>query len=290
MTHPQPFPRQTTGPSGARLRGLLLAGGEGRRLRPLTLPLSKQLLPVYDKPMIHYPLSVLMQAGIAEIAVIVTPRDRPLFERLLGTGAQWGLRLVYLEQPRPGGLPEALILARHFLAGGPCLMALGDNILLGPGATAAVGRLVAGRGGAGILTCPVPDPWRYGVAECDRAGRVRALEEKPARPASNLALTGFFHLDGSAPARAASLTPSARGELEMVDLLRLYLAEDALVATRLPRGCHWRDAGTHDSLLEAGALVRNLTRRQGRPQGCPDAVARHPGGTLLPVPAGQARG
>ncbi|MCC6007930.1 MAG: NTP transferase domain-containing protein [Rhodobacteraceae bacterium] len=271
MTHPLPFAWR---PGAGGRRGVLLAGGEGTRLRPLTLPVSKQLLPVYDKPMVHYPLSVLMQAGIREVAIIVTPRDRPLFERLLGCGGQWGLRLVYLEQPQPGGLPQALLIAAEFLRGGPSLMVLGDNILLGEGVPAVMRRLTAETGGAGVLTCPVPDPHRYGVVEMDAAGRVLAISEKPARPASNLALAGFFAFDGQAPERAARLRPSARGELEIVDLLNLYLAEGSLTARPMARDLHWRDAGTHDSLLEAGNLVRRLTLRAGRRQGCPEQTAR----------------
>jgi glucose-1-phosphate thymidylyltransferase len=239
----------------------------------LTIGVSKQLLPVYDKPMIYYPLSVLMLAGAEEIAVITTPRDQPAFRRLLGDGTQFGLRLDYIAQPSPDGLAQAFILAEDFLAGAPAVMVLGDNIFHGGG----LGQLLAEAGrqprGARVFAHPVRDPRRYGVVETDAAGRAIGIEEKPEHPKSDLAATGLYFVDAEAPARARTVRPSPRGELEIAALLETYLAEGALRVTRLGRGFAWFDTGTHDSLIEAAEFVRTLQHRQGLRIGCPEEIA-----------------
>lgn len=252
-------------------KGIILAGGSGTRLYPVTMGLSKQLVPVYDKPMIYYPLSVLMLAGIREIAVITTPQDQAQFQAVLGDGTQWGVALTYITQPAPEGLAQAYLLAETFLDGHQSAMILGDNLFFGhglPGLMAA-----APETGGTVFGYHVADPERYGVVSFDIAGRVEAIVEKPTKPASNYAVTGLYFLDGSASARAKSVTPSARGELEIADLLQSYLTEDALNVQLMGRGYAWLDTGTHDSLLEAGNFVRTLETRQGLQVGCPEEVA-----------------
>ncbi|MGB0497383.1 MAG: sugar nucleotidyltransferase [Rubricella sp.] len=256
------------------MKGIILAGGSGTRLLPLTLATSKQLLPVYDRPMIYYPLALLMRAGIREIAIVTTPRDADAFRRLLGDGGELGIEIAWHIQDRPGGLPQAYTLTRDFLAGSASLLALGDNIFA-PGPTdRALERLRGSPGGigAGILCKPVSDPQRFGIAERDGTGRVTALVEKPDTPRSDLAVTGLYLADGTAPERACGLRPSARGELEIVDLLTGYLQEGRLAAQCLPRETDWFDSGTQDSLLEAaGALA--AAGPETRLAHAPEAVA-----------------
>lgn len=252
-------------------KGIILAGGTGTRLWPITIGVSKQLLPIYDKPMIYYPLSVLMLAGIREIAVITTPEDQDQFKRMLGDGSAWGVALSYIIQPRPEGLAQAYMLAEDFLAGGPSAMVLGDNIFFGHGLPQLMADVADG--GATVFGYHVADPERYGVVDFDAAGQVRALVEKPSDPPSNYAVTGLYFLDGSAPERARAVTPSARGELEIVSLLHSYLAEDRLQVQLMGRGYAWLDTGTHASLLDAGNFVRTLEQRQGLQAGCPEEIA-----------------
>lgn len=253
-------------------KGIILAGGSGTRLYPVTRSISKQLLPVYDKPMIYYPLSVLMLAGLREIAIITTPQDRPAFQRLLGDGGWLGLSIEWIVQPEPEGLAQAYLLAEPFLDGAPSAMALGDNLFFGHGLPELLAAADAAPG-ASVFGYRVADPERYGVVEFDAAGRVLGVEEKPARPKSNFALTGLYFLDERAPALARGLSPSARGELEIADLIGLYLAEGRLSARLMGRGFAWLDTGTHASLLEAGEFVRTIERRQGLKIGCPEEVA-----------------
>lgn len=254
-------------------KGIILAGGSGTRLWPITMGVSKQLLPVYDKPMIYYPLSVLMLGGIREIAVITTPEDQAQFIRLLGDGSQWGIRLTYIEQPSPDGLAQAYILAREFLAGAPSAMVLGDNIFFGHGLPEQLAAADAVGTGGTVFGYHVADPERYGVVAFDGQGRVTGIVEKPEHPPSNFAVTGLYYLDGRAPDLAAQVKPSARGELEIVDLLELYRAEGTLHVERMGRGYAWLDTGTHGSLLDAGNFVRTLTERQGLQVGSPDEIA-----------------
>lgn len=254
-------------------KGIILAGGTGSRLWPATLGVSKQLLPVYDKPMIYYPLSTLMQGGIREIVVITTPHDQASFKALLGDGSQWGLALDYIVQPSPGGLAQAYLLAQTFLAGAPSAMILGDNLFFGDGLAPLLEAAGARGEGATIFGCHVADPERYGVVDFDLDGRVRAIIEKPVRPPSNQAVTGLYFLDARAPELAARLTPSARGELEIAELLEFYRADGMLTLERLGRGHAWLDTGTHASLLDAGNFVRTLTERQGLLVGSPDETA-----------------
>ncbi|MDT8345875.1 MAG: glucose-1-phosphate thymidylyltransferase RfbA [Thermohalobaculum sp.] len=255
-------------------KGIILAGGSGTRLHPITRAVSKQLLPLYDKPMIYYPLTVLMLAGIREIAVITTPQDQPQFQRLLGDGAQLGLRLDWIVQPAPEGLAQAYLLAEAFLAGAPSAMILGDNVFHGHGLPELLAAAEA-RGAAGgtVFAYQVADPERYGVVAFDAAGRAVSLEEKPAAPKSDYAVTGLYFLDARAPQIARTLEPSARGELEIVDLIGRYLAEGSLAVELMGRGFAWLDTGTHDSLIEAGEFVRTLEKRQGLKIGCPEEVA-----------------
>lgn len=253
-------------------KGIILAGGSGTRLWPITMGTSKQLLPIYDKPMVYYPLTVLMLAGIRQIAVITTPEDQPGFLRLLGDGAQWGLELTYIVQPSPDGLAQAYLLARDFLDGAPSAMVLGDNIFFGHGLPEILAAADQRQGGT-VFGYHVADPERYGVVAFDAQGRVGQIIEKPAKPPSNYAITGLYFLDETAPDRAASIKPSPRGELEIVDLLETYLADGSLIVEKMGRGFAWLDTGTHASLLDAGNFVRTLQARQGLQVGSPDEIA-----------------
>jgi glucose-1-phosphate thymidylyltransferase len=256
------------------MKGIVLAGGAGTRLHPATLAVSKQLLPVFDKPMIYYPLSVLMLAGIRDVMIISTPHDLPLFERLLGDGRRWGMNFAYTVQERPDGIARALVLAEDFLAGEPSALVLGDNLFHGHDLEVRLkdARAAAGHG-AGVFAYRVADPERYGVVEFDPEGRALSLEEKPKAPRSSWAVTGLYVYDGRAPAIARALKPSPRGELEITDLNRVYLEEGSLRVTRLGRGYAWLDTGTHDSLLEAGEFVRAIEKRTGQKVASPEEVA-----------------
>ena len=258
-------------------KGIILAGGSGTRLYPITMGLSKQLLPIYDKPMIYYPLSVLMLAGIREIAIITTPQDQDQFQRLLGDGSQWGITFTYIEQPSPDGLAQAYLLAEDFLAGAPSAMVLGDNIFFGQGLPELLASADAKPQGGTVFGYRVADPERYGVVDFDESGRVRSIIEKPKQPPSQFAVTGLYFLDGSAPDRAAGVTPSDRGELEITTLLETYLHDGLLTVERMGRGYAWLDTGTHGSLLDAGNFVRTLEKRQGLQTGCPDEIAYEQG-------------
>ena len=257
-------------------KGILLAGGSGTRLYPITHSLSKQLLPIFDKPMIYYPLSVLMLAGLREIAVITTPTDQDQFRRLLGDGSQWGMTLRYVAQERPDGLAQAYLLAEEFLAGAASTMVLGDNIFYGHNLPELLMSAGAREGGT-VFGYQVSDPERYGVVSFDGDGKVLAIDEKPAQPKSNFAVTGIYVLDGSAPRRAADVSPSPRGELEITDLLNLYREEGLLRVERLGRGYAWLDTGTHGSLLDAGNFVRTIEERQNLKVGCPEEIAHAKG-------------
>lgn len=254
-------------------KGIILAGGSGTRLYPVTIGISKQLLPIYDKPMIYYPLSVLMLAGIREIAIITTPEDQAQFRRLLGDGAQWGVAFTYIVQDSPDGLAQAYLLARDFLDGAPSAMVLGDNIFFGHGLREILADADAQGAGGTVFGYRVADPERYGVVDFDANGRARAIIEKPEVPPSNYAVTGLYFLDGSAPERAADVRPSARGELEITTLLEMYLDAGQLRVQRMGRGYAWLDTGTHASLLDAGNFVRTLEQRQGMQTGSPDEIA-----------------
>ncbi|MCX8101728.1 MAG: glucose-1-phosphate thymidylyltransferase RfbA [Geminicoccaceae bacterium] len=256
-----------------RWKGILLAGGSGTRLYPVTRAVCKQLLPVYDKPLVYYPLSVLMLAGIREILVITTPEDRGQFERLLGDGGQWGLSFSYAVQPKPEGLAQALLIGAPFLDGAHCCLILGDNIFFGHYLRVVLKLAVERRVGATVFGYRVADPERYGVVVLDRDGRPLEIEEKPAQPRSNYAVTGLYFYDPTAVAIAERLRPSARGELEITDVNRAYLETGRLTVERLGRGYAWFDAGTHDSLLEAGEFVRTLQKRQGFQIACPEEIA-----------------
>jgi glucose-1-phosphate thymidylyltransferase len=254
-------------------KGIILAGGSGTRLYPITHAVSKQMLPLYDKPMIYYPLSVLMLSGIREVCVISTPRDLPQFRTLLGDGASWGMRFEYVVQPSPDGLAQAYILAEDFLDGAPSAMVLGDNVFFGEGLSDRLKSADARTAGGTVFGYRVKDPERYGVVEFDPAGRVLSIVEKPAQPKSAYAVTGIYFLDGTAPARARTIKPSARGELEITDLLNLYRADGALSVERLGRGFAWLDTGTHESLLEAAEFIRTIEDRQNLKVGCPEEIA-----------------
>lgn len=255
------------------MKGIILAGGAGTRLHPITKIVSKQLLPVYDKPMIHYPLSVLMLAGIREIMLISTPADLPAFKKLLGTGEDFGIRLRYAEQPRPGGLPQAFIIAEEFLAGSPSCLILGDNIFYGQDLTTVLRRNLSLTAGGVLFAHHVTDPGRYGVVELDAERNVRSLEEKPEKPKSSLAVTGLYLFGPDAPREAASLTPGKRQELEIMDLAGRYLKRGALKVELLGRGTAWFDTGTHESLLDAANFIHAIQSRQGLQIACLEEIA-----------------
>ncbi|MBA4492221.1 glucose-1-phosphate thymidylyltransferase RfbA [Paracoccus sp. S1E-3] len=254
-------------------KGIILAGGSGTRLYPITMGVSKQLLPIYDKPMIYYPISVLMLAGIREIAIITTPDDQEQFRRLLGDGAQWGMDFTYIVQPSPDGLAQAYLLTRQFLNGAGSAMVLGDNIFFGHGLSELLAAADTKPQGGTVFGYRVADPERYGVVDFDAQGRVRSIIEKPANPPSPFAVTGLYFLDNTASDRAAEVRPSDRGELEITTLLETYLHDGLLTVERMGRGYAWLDTGTHGSLLDAGNFVRTLERRQGLQTGCPDEIA-----------------
>jgi len=253
-------------------KGIILAGGSGTRLYPVTIAISKQLLPIYDKPMIYYPISILMLAGVREIAIITTPHDQAQFQNLLGDGSQFGVEIEYIVQPSPDGLAQAYLLAEEFLAGAPSVMVLGDNIFFGHGLSEMLQAADAKADSATVFGYWVADPERYGVVGFDEGGTVKSIIEKPDNPASNYAVTGLYFLPGDAPARAAKVKPSARGELEITTLLEMYMSENQLTVELMGRGYAWLDTGTHSSLLEAGEFVRTLQDRQSVQIGCLEEI------------------
>ncbi len=254
-------------------KGIIMAGGTGSRLHPSTLAVSKQLLPVYDKPMVYYPLTTLMLAGVREMLLISTPQDVPAFKQLLGDGSQWGIQLTYAVQERPAGIAEALLIAEGYLAGAPSVLVLGDNIFYGHEFALDLKAAAAKTSGATVFAYPVSDPQRYGVVEFDEAFRALSIEEKPARPKSRYAVAGLYFYDKHAPARAGGLAPSARGELEITDLNRAYLAAGELEVVVMGRGLAWLDTGTHESLLEAAMYIAAIEKRQGLKIACPEEIA-----------------
>jgi glucose-1-phosphate thymidylyltransferase len=255
------------------MKGILLAGGSGTRLHPMTLAASKQMLPVYDKPMVYYPLSTLMLAGIRDILVISTPEDLPQFRRLLGDGGRFGVRFSYAEQPRPEGIAQAFLIGRDWIAGGACALALGDNLIHGDHLSTTLRTAASRPRGATVFAYQVRDPERYGVVSFDSDGRATEIVEKPATPQSNWAVTGLYFYDEAVSQLARTIRPSARGELEITDLNRLYLNAGTLAVERLSRGCAWLDAGTPDSLLQAATFVQTIQSRTGMLVGCPEEVA-----------------